>query len=101
MQLLSLIGSLILFADDTMLSHSHKNVNYLEYALKHDMGLLLDWFHANKLTLNLNKTVMMQFWPGKGRHVRLNIENSEIPVVEHTNFLGVHIDNKLEWNVHT
>ena len=62
-----LIGSLILFADDTTLSHSHKNINYLEFVLKHDMGLLLDWFRANKLTLNLNKTVMMQYWPGKGR----------------------------------
>ena len=100
-QQLPLIGSLILFADDTMLSHSHKNINYLEFALKHDMGLLLDWFHANKLTLNLNKTVMMQFWPGKGRQVKLSIENHEIPMVEHTKFLGVHIDNKLEWNVHT
>ena len=64
-QLLPLIGSLILFTDDTTLSNNHRNVNYLEYSLKHDMGLLLDWFQANKLTLNLNKTVMMQFWPKK------------------------------------
>ena len=100
-QQLPLIGSLILFADDTTLSHSHKNINYLEFALKHDMGLLLDWFRANKLTLNLNKTLMMQYWPGKGRRVKLIIENDEIPMVEHTRFLGVHIDNKLEWSVHT
>ena len=65
------------------------------------MGLLLDWFHANKLTLNLNKTVTMQFWPGKGRQVKVNIENYEIPMVEHTKFLGVDIDNKLEWTMHT
>ena len=83
-QQLPLIGSLILFADDTTLSHSHKNINYLEFALKHDMGLLLDWFRANKLTLNLNKTVMMQYWPGKGRQAKLSIENNEIPMVEHT-----------------
>ena len=100
-QQLPLIGSLILFADDTTLSHSHKNINYLEFALKHDMGLLLDWFRANKLPLNLNKTLMMQYWPGKGRRVKLSIENNEIPMVEHTRFLGVHIDNKLEWSVHT
>ena len=44
---------------------------------------------------------MMQYWPGKGRRVKLSIENNEIPMVEHTKFLGVYIDNKLEWSVHT
>ena len=37
----------------------------------------------------------------KGRQVKVSIGNYEIPMVEHTKFLGVHIDNKLEWNVHT
>ena len=44
---------------------------------------------------------MMQFWPGHGKKLKLSIENNEIPIVEHTKFLGVHINNKLEWNVHT
>ena len=55
-QYLPLYGGLILFTDDTTLTNSHQNVNFLEYSLVHNMGLLDNWFHANKLSLNLSKT---------------------------------------------
>ena len=47
--------STIQFADDTTLYISSKNTNYLKWCLEHNLMLLLDWFHANKLTLNLAK----------------------------------------------
>ena len=44
---LPLYGKLILFTDDTNLIESHENKNFLDYALSHDMALLMDWFAAN------------------------------------------------------
>ena len=62
---LALYSHLILFADDTTMVNGHKNLNYLEYMMYHDLTILLEWFSANQLSLNLNKTMMMNFWPGK------------------------------------
>ena len=60
---LLLCSHLILFADDTTMVNSHKNFNYLEYMMYHDLTILLD--STNQLSLNLNKTMMMNFWPRK------------------------------------
>ena len=39
-------------------------------------------------------------WQRKADQVK-HIDSHEIPTVETTHFLGVQIDNKLEWNAHT
>ena len=63
------------------------------------MGLLDDWFRANKLLLNLSKTVLMQYWLGRKR-IKVSIAGFEIPSVECTKFLGVLLDNTLSWSQH-
>ena len=45
--LLPLIETLILFADNMTLLNSSKNNAYLEYSMKHDLKLLDEWFKAN------------------------------------------------------
>ena len=47
----------ILFADDATVYKGHRNLNYLKWCLETDLAKLVDWFKANKLTLNINKTV--------------------------------------------
>ena len=64
---LPLYSHLIVFADDTTMVNRHKNLNYLKYMMYHDLTILFEWFSANQLSLNLNKTMMMNFWPGKKR----------------------------------
>ena len=54
-------SSAILFADDTTLHKIHKNLTYLKWCLEDDLCTLSDWFAANKLTLNLDKTVCILF----------------------------------------
>ena len=98
-QLLSLFGSLILFAGETTLTNSHKSESFLQYSLIQDMGLLMGWFNVNKLSLNLNKTVMMSNWPTK-KKITVKIGGYEIPSVESTRFLGVTLDNTLSWMPH-
>ena len=98
---LPIFGKLILFADDTTIIESHKNKKFLHYALRHDMTLLMDWFVANKLTLNLAKTLAMEFWPVNDTNTStIKIMDVEIPVVQLTKFLGVYLDDKLKWEYH-
>ena len=96
---LPIYGKLILFADDTTLFNSSKSLQYLRFTLDHDLCVLVDWFKANKLSLNFSKTVAMHFW-NKDSKLQLRIDNYEIPIVNSTKFLGVHIDNFLKWDIH-
>ena len=96
----------ILFADDTTIYNSHSNRNRLEWCINHDLEILSDWFIANKLTLNVSKTVCMIFDPlesknnSRNQNWVINIGSETINIVNSTKFLGVHIDNKLNWNHH-
>ena len=60
--LLPVYSNIILFADDTTIFYSHKSAKFLKYMLEHDLTLMMDWFKANALSLNLDKTVGMKFW---------------------------------------
>ena len=51
----------IMFADDTTLYQTHKSLRYLKWCLQEDMETLTDWFKANKLTLNLDKTACVLY----------------------------------------
>ena len=31
--------------------------------VEHDIDMLIDWFNVNQLSLNLEKTVIIKFWP--------------------------------------
>ena len=99
--LLPLMGKLILFADDTTLLESHKNKRFLKYAMEHDINLVMNWFRANKLLLNISKTVVMRFWPTKHANSQsLDIADVQIPIVHVTKFLGVHLDEEPNWKYH-
>ena len=92
----------ILFVDDTTIYKSHKNLRYLQWCVHEELKQLLDWFRANKLTLNLNKSCCMLFIPHTLHQLKfdLMVENVEIPIVNCTKFLGVWIDDKLNWRKH-
>ena len=99
--MLSTLGKFILFADDTTLLETHKDRRFLSYAVEHDVLLLVDWFRVNKLTLNLEKTIVIKFWPEKKEsNIQLNGTDIEIPVVHTTKFLGVFLDENLKWDYH-
>ena len=99
------------FADDTTLYISHQNRNYMQFCIEEDMIHLKDWFRANKLTLNIDKTVVMLFDPKRMNNntkrinnshstLKISIENIAIPVVPNTKFLGLWIDDGLTWETH-
>jgi len=92
----------ILFADDTTLYITGKNIKTLFQHLKQDLTVLVDWFRANKLSLNLNKTNYTIFKPS---NLRLNLEgldlvcgDEKIARVEVIKFLGIYLDENLNWS---
>ena len=92
----------IQFADDSTLLKSHRNLCYLTFCIEHDLDLIQDWFSANKLTLNVDKTVCMVFSPKPIEKDKLDIRLSgtTLPVVSCSKFLGLWIDSKLNWIEH-
>ena len=92
--------NLILFADDSNVFMSHKDLNNLLDMLNLEMDKLSIWFKANKLSLNLKKTKFMVFKPRQKRsicNIQISIDNQNIVKVKETNFLGVILDENLNW----
>ena len=98
--LLPTYSKIILFADNTTLLYSHKNLKFPKYALEHNMALLMEWYKANKLSLNVNKTVLLKFWPER-KSLDINANGVTITNEDHTKFLGVLLDDCLTWKDHS
>ena len=94
--------SCILFADDTTLYHTSKNINYLRWCVESDLKSISNWFKAHKLTLNIEKSTVLFFHcSGKQIKMDLKIDGTCLPQAHLTKFLGVWIDDNLTWNTHT
>ena len=98
--LLPVYSNIILFADDTTIFTSHKSLKFLKYTLEHDLSLMMNWFKANTLSLNLDKTVGMKFWDSS-KTFTLKVADMAINMTNCVKFLGVHIDSNLTWQNHT
>ena len=95
----------ILFADDTTIYATHKNLRQLLFQMKSDFASVIDWFRANKLSINLAKTNYIIFRPKNmiiqdPDEISLSFGNVEIKRVEFTKFLGIFIDSNLNWTSH-
>ena len=91
----------ILFADDTNVFCAGDNKLELECMLNRELAKLCKWFAVNKLSLNLSKTSYMLF-RNRPPDVDFNvfIEHERINRVHVTKFLGIYIDDKLNWKYH-
>ena len=93
----------LLFADDSNMFLSGKNPNALVKEMCVEMSFVVDWLKLNKLSLNLKKTHFMLFKRPKSKPVineKLIIDNVIIEKVVHTKFLGVMIDECLDFKKH-
>ena len=97
-------SSVILFADETTILHGHKNLNYLKWSIEQDLKQMTDWFRANLLTINLNKTECVLFNNSNSNNIptfELEIGDCRISNTDQVKFLGLWIDRKLQWTMHT
>ena len=92
----------VLFADDTNIFLSGKDIQNLINTLHVKLSKLYTWLLANKLTLNISKTHFMVFHRAKHKKYKIVIEINSIPIeqVRHTKFLGVIFDDNLDWSNH-
>ncbi len=92
----------ILFADDTTIFASSNNIIQLYSTINSDLNDLVDWFRANKLSLNASKTNYMLFSNNIKLPENLNIEIDSDIIERKTccKFLGLFIDDKLTWSDH-
>jgi hypothetical protein len=92
----------ILFADDTNALYSSNNFSDLTFVVNAELQKLHLWFLSNKLSINEDKCCYMLF----GNKIKdsecpnVQINNFNLKRVKATKFLGVHIDDKLNWNTH-
>jgi hypothetical protein len=93
----------IQFADDTTLYASGKDHNLLFMNVNKDLEILNDWFKANKLSLNINKTNYMLFTNKRGPtncNLVLKIGSEILIRKSYLKFLGIYIDDNLNWHEH-
>ena len=92
----------VLYADDTCIYISGSDINALFDVLNIELASLLEWLNANRLTLNVDKTFYMLF-----HRKRIKIDNLKLTIGQGTlkqtsqcKYLGLIIDNKLNWAAH-
>ena len=89
------------FADDTTSAYSCKNLLDLQQILEREILKVTHWLAANKLILNLTKTHCMLFtFKREQQKLEIQINDTFIEEKTVTSFLGVQIDNKLNWKAH-
>ena len=97
----SSILKFIQFADDTTILIRYKDFLQLKVTLKNETEKVIDWLTANKLLINLTKTHSMLFTFNRGNYsLEFAIGETLIEEKSETRFLGIEIDNKLNWKGH-
>lgn len=82
----------ILYADDTTLINSNTCLDMLLQEEKQSLKSAFEWFNANCLIVNDQKTEKIMF--------SLNKANLAAQDCKQVKLLGIHLDNKLSWDCH-
>ena len=77
--------------------------NNNETAYREEVRDLAGWCQNNNLSLNIIKTkeMIVDYRKRRTEHAPILIDGAIVEQVESFKFLGVHINNKLEWSKHT
>ena len=85
----------LLYADDTSIFVTGKNIENLICLLSTELQKIVIWLNANKLSLNVKKTNFIIFSFSNKRILSTNdivIDNQPVSRVSYTKFSGVIID---------
>ena len=91
-----------LFADDTFLCAQNKSMKVLENEVNLELGKVYDWLKANKLTLNISKSKFMVFTNIRKDFHEISVKINKTPLEKCAKYkyLGIVIDEKLNWKDH-
>ena len=94
----------ILYADDTNIFCSNKNIVELCNIVNRELQCVAQWFRANRLSVNIKKTNFVIFGTQANlrnkTNCRIFMEKLEIAQTNTAKFLGVLIDCNLNWKSH-
>jgi hypothetical protein len=91
---------IVLFADDTSLifKYDRNKTNFDD--VNNALSKIVSWFTINNLQLNATKTKCIKFALPNVKQINVNIKLNDVTLnlIEHTSFLGITVDSKLQWN---
>ena len=93
----------IVFADDTNIFLSGKNVNETINLFNTELCHVIEWLAANRLSLNIAKTHYMIFKSSRRKieqNVNLSINNHILEKVTQAKFIGITLDPSVNWYNH-
>lgn len=96
-------AKLTLYADDTSLFITGRDLNSIQSNVDNTISQLFNWFADNKLLINTNKTTAISFHHAQHTNVvppTIKIEGNTINYSKNTKFLGVWLDEHLNWLTH-
>lgn len=85
-----------MFADDTLIYVSEKNVETAVKKINNDLENLYKWLNTNRLKLNIKKTKTMIMGSTESPYIKINEQIIEI--VNEMKYLGFTLDDKLKLN---
>ena len=92
-----------MFADDTNLFFSHRNISTLFLTVNNELHKIGEWFKANRLSLNIKKTKYTFFHKNSVKYNMplklpgLKVADRAIERTNAINFLGVLLDENITW----
>ena len=99
---LVLKGRLNLYADDANVIYSATTLDSLFNGMQEDLLQLFNWYKSNGLSLNLTKTRYMLFSPKPLSNVNYALIANGINIQRASSVksLGLHLDERLKWDIH-
>ena len=92
-----------LFAYDTNLYFSSKNLSHLEAKLNYELKSVAECMKCYRLALSISKTNYILFHSSKlkpNQSLRIKIDDALIKQVDSTKYLGLASDSNLTWKSH-
>ena len=96
-----------MYADDTAIFLSSRNIDELKNDKNSDLLKLQDWLHANTLSLNIVKILSLVIGCAQKIHkieslpdaqLYFSIGEQEIEMITNVRYLGVQLDSQLNWD---
>ena len=90
------------FADDNTLSAWGETVSKLIDTLESESYIAIDWFTKNEMIINPDKfqAIILDKKKSNLTNIPLTVDNQTIKSVPSVELLGIHLDDKLNFNLH-
>ena len=95
-------SKLVLFADNISIIFANPSPSKCKKDINNIIDNINDWFRSNSLSLNFDKTYVLQLRPKNSYEISIKIscDNTVIKETKSTIFLELDIDSSLSWKDH-